>query len=158
MKSFVTVLMLLLIPFTLFSQDDPISDPEPYFTAMIVSNIDTTLEWYTNNLGFEMVSRVDLEERGLRMANLKCGKAWIELIELKGAVSPGELMVETPKKIRIIGLFKIGYLVAELDQWVTRLKNAGVEFNGDVVKDQHSGRRMVIVKDPDGNRVQLFEK
>lgn len=158
MKSFFYIMMFLLLPLTVFSQDETVSDPVPYFTALIVSNIETSLTWYTENLGYEMVSRVDLEERGLRMANLKSDKGWIELIEMSKAVSVDELQEKTAKKIRMIGIFKFGFLVNNLDQWMNQLKASGVEFNGDIVKDPQTGMRMIIVKDPDGNRVQLFEE
>jgi len=32
-----------------------------------------------------------------------------------------------------------------------------VDFNGGVVEDPVSGKKMVIILDPDGNRIQLFE-
>ena len=46
----------------------------------------------------------------------------------------------------------------EFDDWVDTLKHAKVEFYGDVVTDELSGKRMLLIKDPDGNRIQLFEK
>ena len=45
----------------------------------------------------------------------------------------------------------------DFDTWVARLKATGVEFQGDVVIDKTSGKKMLVVKDPDGNRIQLFE-
>jgi predicted enzyme related to lactoylglutathione lyase len=42
-----------------------------------------------------------------------------------------------------------------LDDEVARLKDAGVEFAGDVT--EHQWGRIVPFKDPDGNDLQLFE-
>ena len=58
----------------------------------------------------------------------------------------------------IDGFFKIGFLVDEFDAWVNRLREAEVEIHGRVVTDKNLGKRMLIIKDPDGNRIQLFEK
>ncbi len=104
------------------------------------------------------MNQVELKERGLRMANLKSGKGWIELIEFKDAVSQEELQKDAAKKTRLIGIFKFGFIVTDLSQWIKRLSDSGVKFNGDIVKDPNIAMRMIILKDPDGNRVQLFEK
>jgi predicted enzyme related to lactoylglutathione lyase len=40
---------------------------------------------------------------------------------------------------------------------VSHFEETGTEFNGQVVKDKNSGKRMVVIFDPDGNRIQLFE-
>jgi len=158
MKQVSYILLFAFLPIGLFAQESDSPQPEPYFTALIVGNIDTSLAWYTKNLGYELLNQVDLKERGLRMANLRSGEGWIELIEIKDAVSPQELQNDASKKTRFIGIFKFGFLVNDLDQWVKRLTDSGVEFSGNIVEDSNNGMRMIIIRDPDGNRVQLFEK
>ena len=39
-----------------------------------------------------------------------------------------------------------------------RLRLLCIEFHGQVVHDANSGKKMVIIRDPDGNRIQFFEK
>ena len=41
--------------------------------------------------------------------------------------------------------------------WSEKTAKMEAEFHGNVVTDD-TGKRMVIVLDPDGNRIQLFEK
>lgn len=61
-------------------------------------------------------------------------------------------------KTRLQGFFKFGLQVAQFDDWMTHLEKAGVTFHGRVVNDPVSGKRTVLIKDPDGNRIQFFEQ
>ena len=82
----------------------------------------------------------------------------IELIELNSSISPNDLLTDYPKKTKMTGFFKIGFIVSGFDAWVNFLNQSKVEFHGKVVTDKTSNKRTVIVKDPDGNRIQIFEK
>lgn len=141
-----------------YGQSGSLPSPEAYFTAIIVSNIDSSIIWYASNFGFEVLNRVELEEKSLKQANLRSGNMLIELIELKSSLSPKTLLENHPKKTKINGFFKLGFLVPEFDKWIDSLKQSDVEFYGEVVIDDLSGKRMQLVMDPDGNRIQLFEK
>ena len=56
------------------------------------------------------------------------------------------------------GFFKFGMKIPDFDQWISHLTDAKAEMHGEVVIDPVSEKRMLIIKDPDGNRIQLFEK
>ncbi len=152
------VLILCPLVFTSLAQSKELSDPQPYFSAIIVADMDTSLDWYTKNFGFEVLSNVDMSDRGFRQANLTRGSALIELIELSSALPQKELLANQPARSRIQGFFKFGFTVADLDSWIDFLEKGEVDFNGSVVEDPNTGKRMIIVLDPDGNRIQLFEE
>ncbi|NQZ11736.1 MAG: VOC family protein, partial [Algicola sp.] len=114
--------------------------------------------WYHKKLGFELVNRVDMPKRGFSQANLKRQGAFIELIETNKTLNPVELLAGTPKKTKIGGFFKLGFQVADFDLWLKWLTKAQVKLYGTVVKDPVSGKRTVLILDPDGNRIQLFER
>jgi catechol 2,3-dioxygenase-like lactoylglutathione lyase family enzyme len=158
MKRSIIIFNLILVSFIGYGQSDSLPSPEAYFSAIIVSNIDSSIIWYSSNFGFEVLNRIELEEKGIKQVNLKCGNILIELIELKSSLSPKSLLENHPEKTKINGFFKLGFLVPEFDKWVNALKQSEVEFYGEVVKDNLSGKRMLLVMDPDGNRIQLFEK
>ncbi|MEZ4991203.1 MAG: VOC family protein [Saprospiraceae bacterium] len=149
--------LLLLIPVVALSQREKLPAPIPYFNSIIVTDIDTTIHWYETILGFELINRTDNEERGFRQANLQGGNCLIELIQLKNAMSPEALMADQPANTRLTGYFKFGFKVTDFEAWMEYLENTGTEFQGSVVTDPTSGKRMMIIRDPDGNRVQLFE-
>ena len=76
-------LIFFLIAFTGYAQIDKLPELKPYFSAVIVSNMDNSISWYQDKLGFEILNRFESEEMGLKQSNLKRGNALIELIELK---------------------------------------------------------------------------
>ena len=56
-----------------------------------------------------------------------------------------------------IAVSVFGFSVQNFDSRVKQLTSNGVVFQGKVVTDSKTLNRMVIVLDPDGNRIQLFE-
>ncbi len=158
MKRILIVLSLIWIPFWNSAQADSNLDLEAYFSAMIVDDIDSSINWYSNVLKFEVVNRVESKERGFKQSNLKKGTILIELIELDRAISLKDAVPDYTNKTRIIGFFKTGFLVSDFDQWIDHLTRNKVEFYGNIVTDNITGKKMAIVIDPDGNRIQIFEK
>ncbi len=120
----------------------------PYFSAIIVSDVENSVEWYSQVFSAEVVARYDNEERGFKIVNLDAGNFLIELLELRDAKA---------KVGRSQGFFKTGFLVDDILTWEKHLKKLNVEFHGDMAYDEKIKKRMLIFKDPDGNYLQLFE-
>lgn len=158
MKKLLIILTLSSLSLQSNAQEKTSSDLEAYFSALIVSNIEQSIIWYKDNFGFEILNKNEYADAGLKQANLKRGNILIELIELSKAISAKDAIPNYNSKTRIIGLFKIGFLVSDFEKWIDYLAKKDVEFHGRVVNQPESDKRMVIVKDPDGNRIQLFEK
>lgn len=151
---------LLLFPIFTQAQTDSLPDMSmsAYFSAIIVSDMEASTQWYTDVLGMTVLNHFESAERGVKQTNLQRGDILIELIELDAAVSPLEAIPHYNPKTRLIGLFKIGFRVSDFDAWMMHLRQKEVEFHGDVVTDPVSGKRMIIIRDPDGNRIQMFER
>ena len=150
-------LLVFGLPFFSYAQNDTPKDIKAYFYATIVNDINTSIDWYTNVLEFEVIDKIVSKERGFKQSNLKKEEMLIELIELDKAVSL-ESMPNYHNKMRFKGFFKIGFMVTNFDVWITHLKKMKVSFYGNIVTDSNTKKRMVIINDPDGNRIQLFEK
>lgn len=157
MKRLVAFTLTALVGWSAFGQAKELSDPTPNFSALIVKDIDVSLAWYTDMLGYTILDQKDVKEMNFRQANLKRGSSAIELIELGKAIDPAAVIEGYSEKTKIQGIFKIGFTVSDFDDWISHLETSNAEFHGSVVSDPVSGKRMVIIKDPDGNRVQLFE-
>ena len=148
----------LFLPVISFAQDNKTAIPEAYFSALIVNDIDVSIAWYTDIMGLETLNKQESPDAGFKQANLKGGTILIELIELDKAQAAKDIIPNYTTKTRIEGFFKIGFSIANFDTWIKHLKLKKVEFHGTVVTDKTTGKRMVIIKDPDGNRIQFFEK
>lgn len=152
------LLLLTLFCFQSIAHSDGPPSLKPYFSAIIVQDIDSAIDWYGKKLGFELISRIDRPKRGLSQANMKYQDAYIELIETDKTLNRTDLLAGKHKKTKIAGFFKLGFQVSNFDQWIEWLNKAQVKFYGSVVKDVVSGKRTVLILDPDGNRIQLFEQ
>jgi hypothetical protein len=82
----------------------------------------------------------------------------IEIIDLDSSISTIDVIPDYTNKTRIVGFFKLGFLVSNFDNWINHLTRSNVEFYGDVVMDETTGNKIAIILDPDGNRIQIFEK
>lgn len=80
-------------------------NPEAFFLAIIVSDMEKSLDWYETILGFEVLNKVKVEERGFAQANLQRGSLLLELIYLDSAVSIKEIPTDKTSKNRVQGFF-----------------------------------------------------
>ncbi|MEP1601213.1 VOC family protein [Ekhidna sp.] len=159
MKKLLTIMLLSCVPYLNYCQEVSDLELKALFTAVIVENMDTSIVWYSKILGFEVLNKIDMmEERGFKQSNLKKGETLLELIELSRAVNPQEAIPDYNSKTRLQGFFKIGFRVINFQSWMDHFNNSKIDFYGGIVNDPISGKQMVIITDPDGNRIQIFEK
>lgn len=158
MKKLLLITFLLCSSFLSYAQTNSKQNLEAYFSSVIVNDIETSINWYSNVLGFEVLNKTESKERGFKQSNLKREGILIELIELDNAMNPKKTIPNYNNRTRIIGFFKIGFLVLDFNKWIEHLTNEKVNFYGNIVTDEITGKKMIIITDPDGNRIQIFEK
>ena len=129
-----------------------------FFTSIIVLDIEASAEWYQQALEMELIALNHYPDYGFSQANLRNNDLQLELIQTAKTIAASSILEDSPAKSRISGLFKIGMAIDQFEQTIDRLQTLGVEFQGSIVQDPVSGRRMIIALDPEGNRIQLFEK
>ena len=111
----------------------------------VVDDVQAAIDFYTGHLGFTLNTNpapafADVLRGPLRLL-------------LSGAGSSGARA--TPDDAAAPGRNRIHLVVDDLDGEVTRLRDAGVAFRSDVVSGP--GGRQVLVADPAGNLVELFQ-
>lgn len=158
MKRIGILISLMIFTNMAFAQKDTLPEIAPYFSAIIVKDLNTSLNWYVEKLGFAVFNKTELAARGIKQANLTRAGMAIELIELGTAITQDTLLTNFSQKTKIQGFFKLGFQVRDFDKWMLHLEATKANFYGGVVKDPVSGKRMVLITDPDGNRLQLFEQ
>ncbi len=155
-RSLVIIISLSFIHLTL-SQEIVKTELQMTFFSVVVSDIEKSLKWYSDNFNFEVTDSVNMTDRGIRIANLKRGSLRFEMIESSNSIDPLEKTPTNSKKRIVQGYFKLGFSVNPFDSFIDELKQKGVSISGDVVTDPQTGKNMVVITDPDGNRIQLFE-
>ncbi len=113
----------------------------------LVEDVDSAVLFYTLQLGFELEKRY-----GDAMAVVANGdlKLW-----LAGPKSSAARAMGDGAKPQAGGWNRIVLTVAGLDPILKRFDAAGVELRNQVVNGP--GGRQVLIKDPSGNLVELFE-
>jgi catechol 2,3-dioxygenase-like lactoylglutathione lyase family enzyme len=113
----------------------------------LVDDVDTAVAFYAGQLGF--VLRGDA-----RPALAELVRGSLRLL-LSGSTSTAGRPMPDGRTPAPGGWNRIHLVVDDLDAQVSRLRAAGVAFRNDVISGP--GGRQVLIEDPSGNPVELFE-
>ena len=111
----------------------------------LVGDVQAAIDFYTTHLGFTL--------------NTSAAPAFADVVRgplrllLSGPASSGARA--TPDDAATAGRNRIHLVVDDLDAEIARLRDTGVPFRSDVVTGP--GGRQILVADPDGNLIELFQ-
>jgi catechol 2,3-dioxygenase-like lactoylglutathione lyase family enzyme len=113
----------------------------------LVRDVDQATAFYVDHLGFELV-----EAMGPAIAILRRGdlSLWVS-----GPQSSGARPMPDGRKPEPGGWNRLVVEVEAIDDAVEKLRAAGLPFRNDVVTGP--GGKQILVEDPSGNPVELFE-
>ena len=131
---------------------------KPFFSAVVVTNIDSSIAWYKKVFGLQLRNRTDAPERGFIQANLHNKEMLIELIQVDSSLSAEKILKEHPAKTRIRGFMKFGLLVKDIEGLYKHLKDQNIKFTGRMVTDPVNNKKTFLINDPDNNLIQFFEQ
>ena len=117
-------------------------------TRMRVSDMDQTIQFYTNVLGLEVLER-KVSPRGSHLAFLKVPNSE-ELIELCSFPSSGPVRVQED-------LVHLAFQVENLDDTIEQLGAKQIRIT-DGPTTTSSGSRFIFIDAPDGYEVELIER
>ena len=120
--------------------------PDQYASVRyLVTDVQAAIDFYTTHLGFAL--------------NTSAAPAFADVVRgplrllLSGPASSGARA--TPDDSATAGRNRIHLVVDDLDAEVERLREAGLAFRSDVVTGP--GGRQVLLADPAGNLIELFQ-
>ena len=111
----------------------------------LVGDVQAAIDFYTTHLGFTL--------------NTSAAPAFADVVRgplrllLSGPASSGARA--TPHDAATAGHNRIHLVVDDLDAEIARLRDAGLPFRSEVVSSP--GGRQILLADPDGNLVELFQ-
>ncbi len=117
-------------------------------TRMRVSDLDQTIQFYTNVLGLEVLER-KTSPRGSQLAFLKVPNS-DALIELTSFPPSGPVKVQED-------LVHLAFQVDSLNDTIASLKAKGVKVT-DGPTQTSSGSRFIFIDAPDGYEIELIER
>jgi len=113
----------------------------------MVDDVDEAIAFYTNTLGFEVLTNFAPAFADVQRGNLR--------LLLSGPKSSAGRPMPDGAKPAPGGWNRIHFIVDDLDSEVARLRAAGAPFRNDVVEGP--GGKQILLQDPSGNVIELFE-
>ncbi len=126
--------------------------------GIMVNDLQKSLEFYTDLLGFSVSRQIEMEEAGLSAVFVEKEGSRIELMKCKGK--------NVPKRSKDIGIEvggnsipmndHITLSVDDIETTVTRIKEKGFVFHLEPIQLE-GGMKLASFKDPDGVLIELVE-
>jgi catechol 2,3-dioxygenase-like lactoylglutathione lyase family enzyme len=113
----------------------------------MVDDVDASVAFYVDRLGFELLSSAAPAFADVRRGNLR-------LLLAGPASSAGRPMADGAKP-GPGGWNRIHFIVDDIRSEVARLRDEGVTFRNDIVEGP--GGKQILLQDPSGNIVELFQ-
>jgi catechol 2,3-dioxygenase-like lactoylglutathione lyase family enzyme len=122
-------------------------DEETVNVRYMVDDVDAAIAFYTELLGFEVLTRAAPAFADVKRGNLR--------LLLAGPASSAGRPMPDGTKPGPGGWNRIHFIVDDIDGEVARLRDAGARFRNDVVVGP--GGKQILLEDPSGNVVELFQ-
>lgn len=116
----------------------------------IVNDVDAAIAFYVNHLGFKL----DMHPAPA-FAEVSHGDMHIYLTQPNQRGAGGGAPMPSGEQQKPGGWNRIHLIIGDLDAKVKELKAAGCRFRNDIV--QGTGGKQILLEDPSGNLVELFE-
>jgi catechol 2,3-dioxygenase-like lactoylglutathione lyase family enzyme len=113
----------------------------------MVDDVDAAVDFYTKLLDFELLSSASPAFADVKRGNLR--------LLVSGPTSSAGRPMPDGEKPGPGGWNRIHFIVDDLDAEVARLRQAGAIFRNEVV--QGPGGKQILLQDPAGNVVELFQ-
>jgi len=120
--------------------------------AITVSNLDESIKFYSDILGFEVAKRFEREDMGAKATFIKLDNFQIELWQFEDMKENFNLLND----IKVKGIRHIAFEVDNLNKTITELKKKGLEFSEP--KLGASGHNYSFTTDPNGVALEFYEK
>ena len=122
-----------------------------------VPNLEESIAWYKEKLGFEEVMRMNQGEtiKNMIIGHIRRGNCYIELFQVAGAKPLPEYRRDPNADLMVHGLKHFGLQVSDVHAAVEELKAKGVEIAMGPIDTP--GVAFVFIRDNSGNTFELIE-
>ncbi|MEQ6121931.1 VOC family protein [Reichenbachiella sp. MALMAid0571] len=152
--NFFCFLFSLILLFTVegFSQN---TNPEKKLhlseVRMMARDVFQSAKWYARHLNFKVTKSKHRE-----FVILENGDFTLHIVTAKQTVTPSQIEMP-PNKERINGYYELGFLCNDLDSLMYQYEGREIRRVKELGFDLDYKTKTVVLADPDGNRVKLFQ-
>lgn len=129
---------------------------KPHHLGISVADIEASIAWYGEMLGFTLVKRHTLEAVPAEIAFLSHGDFSIELFEVPGAAPLPEDRRYPNRDLLTHGTKHMALAVQNMREVMDVLKQRDVDIAMDVTMVEQTA--IAFIRDPTGNLIELFEQ
>ena len=122
-----------------------------------VANLDESIAWYRDMLGFEEVTRMEqgVTEDKMSIGHIRRGNCYIELFQVEGSKPLPEYRRDPNADFTVQGLKHFALQVSDVHAALKELKAKGVEVAFGPIDTP--GVNFVFIRDNSGNAFELIE-
>ena len=122
-------------------------DEETVNVRYMVDDVDDAITFYTELLGFELLTNASPAFADVRRGNLR--------LLLAGPKSSAGRPMPDGTKPGPGGWNRIHFIVDDIESEVARLRDVGARFRNDIIEGP--GGKQILLEDPSDNVVELFQ-
>jgi catechol-2,3-dioxygenase len=120
------------------------------FVALSTRNAGPLIAWYKSTFDLRPVQTIRPDNANLTVTILDGPLVTVEILARSD-------MAPVMDATRHVGIFKAGFEVDDLTPWLARWRAAGVQIEAGPFDSDQPRQRAVILRDPDGNLIQIFQ-
>ena len=129
---------------------------KPLHCGMSVSDLDASIRWFHEILGFDEISRDELPDAGFKLAFIRNGEFEIELFEPYQYIPMPEERKQTNDDVKTLGTKHICFAVDHLDHLVEHCRAHDVEL---VMGPLHLlGNYVCFIHGPEDILIEFIER
>jgi catechol 2,3-dioxygenase-like lactoylglutathione lyase family enzyme len=128
-----------------------------HHVGISVANLDESIAWYRDILGFEEVTRMEqgVTEDKMSIGHIRRGNCYIELFQVEGSKPLPEYRRDPNADFTVQGLKHFALQVSDVHAALKELKAKGVEVAFGPIDTP--GVNFVFIRDNSGNAFELIE-
>lgn len=124
----------------------------PHHTGLSVPNLEASIEWYQDMLGFTLEKSMEMPPLHAKIAFMKSGEFRIEIFEVEGAKLLPDDRRYPQKDLATHGWKHLSLGVKDVKKTLAILKKKGVDV---ALEGEVNGEAMAFIRDNAGNLVEL---
>jgi methylmalonyl-CoA/ethylmalonyl-CoA epimerase len=138
--------------------DSSLNSLSLHHVALSVHNLEETIQWYQDKLGFRATLRRELPQFSTQQAFLELNGFRIEFFERENSDRTQPSPANVPDDLLVQGYKHIAFAVNDIDAVAAELKQRSVEVVLAPVVDEEIRLKVCFVKDNNGNLIELVQE